>query len=132
MEKKSGTPAPPLEAGLLTAMRAVDNQVARAMQRTPEELSKHGVQKWEPYQQRIETITSFILDSVGAQQVELDSLLVLSQAFTKALTLLVNDLDEKGLGHVRSEYCRAAFSCIIQDAQRGLDSLSNLPENNLM
>jgi len=130
MDKKSEIP--PLEAGLLTAMRAIDNQIARTMQRTPEELSKHGVQKWEPYQKRIESIASFVLDSIGTRQVDLDSLLVLSQAFTKALTLLVNDLEEKGLGHIRSEYCGAAFASILKDAQRGIESVSSLPENNLM
>ncbi len=129
MEKKS---APPLEAGLLTAMRAVDNQVARAMQRTSEELSKHGVRKWEPFQQRIESVASFILDTIGARQTELDSLLVLSQAFTKALSLFVNDLGGEGLGQVRSEYCSTAFSSIIQDARRGLESLGDSAHENLM
>jgi len=38
--------APPLEQGLLTAMKAIDNQIAREMQRSPAEREAPGMQKW--------------------------------------------------------------------------------------
>lgn len=118
---------PPLEAGLLTAMRAIDNQIARAMQRSPEQLEAHGVQKWEPYQQRIESISSFIMTSLGKRHVELDSLLVLSQAFSKSLALIVEDLGEEGLGKVRALYCREALAAIERDASSSSALLAGTP-----
>ncbi|MCB0359421.1 MAG: hypothetical protein KDD44_07285, partial [Bdellovibrionales bacterium] len=68
----------PLVRGLRMAMQALDRQVARAMQRDPAERDVHGVQKWEPLQERIERVSSFLLNSLGEQEIQLDSLLVLA------------------------------------------------------
>jgi hypothetical protein len=113
-----------LEDGLTQAMKAIDNQIARAMQRTPAEREAQGVQKWEPYATRVEGIASFLLEEVGDNQVGLDSLIVCAQAFTKALQLLVDDLGEDGLGKVRAAYCLDAMNKISRDAQRVTDALS--------
>jgi len=113
-----------LEDGLAQAMKAIDNQIARAMQRTPAEREAQGVQKWEPYATRVEGIASFLLEEVGDNQVGLDSLIVCAQAFTKALQLLVDDLGEDGLGKVRAAYCLDAMNKISRDAQRVTDALS--------
>ena len=107
---------PPLEDGLLTACRAIDNQIAREMQRNPIEQAQHGVQKWEPYAKRVEVVTGFLLDRIQDKIIDLDSLLVLAQAFTKSIALLTEDLGEKGLGKVRSAYVRESAKNIIRDA----------------
>jgi len=114
---------PPLEAGVLTALRAIDNQVARELQRTPADLTKHGVQKWEPFQKRIESISSFIIECLGERRIELDGILVLAQALTKTLSLLIDDLGEKGLGKVRTGYCVGALENIIAHAERTMRSM---------
>jgi hypothetical protein len=108
----------PLEQGLLNAMKALDNQIAREMQRSPAETDKHGVQKWEPYQKRIESVSAFVMNALGGQEVDLDSLLVLAQAMTKCLQLVVEELGQDGLGQVRSSYCQIAMENISKDAYR--------------
>jgi hypothetical protein len=113
-----------LEEGLLQAMRAIDNQVARAMQRSPAERELHGVQKWEPYASRVEGIAAFLLQEVGDTTIGLDSLVVCAQAFTKALQLVCDDLGEDGLGKLRASYCLDAMGKITRDAQMVIDSLS--------
>jgi hypothetical protein len=113
-----------LEEGLLLAMKAIDNQVARALQRTPSEREDLGVQKWEPYETRIEHVTAFILNELGDNSVSIDSLLVLSQSFTKALRLISEDLGIAGLGNVRSAYCVDAMQKIRRDADKTLGELS--------
>lgn len=118
------SPVGKLEEGLLQAMKALDTQIARAMQRTPAEREVHGVQKWEPYETRVENLTAFVLNELGDNTVSLDSLLVLSQAFTKALRLACDDLGPGGLGAVRSSYCIDALQKIARDASRGLTELS--------
>lgn len=120
---------PPLEGGLLQAMRAIDNQIAREMQRDPKSLEGKGVLKWEPFDKRIEQITAFILDTIGERHIELDSLLVLAQATSKALTLLSSDLESMGLGKVRTAYCLEALRKMMIDierAERGLKDPSDL------
>jgi len=114
-----------LEGSLLQAMKALDTQIAREMQRSPEETDLHGVQKWEPIQKRIENITSLIMNSLGDGSVELDGVLVLAQAFSKALLLIVEDLGEEGLGKVRSGYCLHAAESLSRDSYRMLQSLKN-------
>ena len=124
---------PPLEAGLITAMRALDNQVARQMQRSPDALAVHGVQKWEPYQQRVEQLSSFLLDALANRHVQLDSLLIMAQALSKTLSLFAQDLQEEGLGKVRSLYCRAALEHLREDATRALAALRDeSPDDGLM
>lgn len=117
------TKLPPLEAGLLAAMRAIDNQIAREMQRSPSEVEKHGVTKWEPYRKRMEHIVSFILDSLGDNLVELDSLVVIAEAASKALLMYVEDLESSGLGKVRSSYCLEAMEKIQGDCERAIQIL---------
>ena len=112
-----------LEEGLLQALQALDRQVARELQRSPAELEAHGVLKWEPYQKRIELVCSFILDSLGGREVELDSLIILAQALSKALRLVIDDLGEDGLGQVRSSYCLVALEKIAADAHAGKQAL---------
>ena len=107
-----------LEEGLLQAMKAIDNQVARAMQRTPAERESQGVQKWEAYETRVEQVAAQILNDLGEQEVTLDSVIVLAQAFTKALRLVTHDLGVEGLGSTRSAYCLDAMGKIERDAQR--------------
>jgi hypothetical protein len=107
-----------LEEGLLQAMKAIDNQVARAMQRTPTEREAQGVQKWEAYETRVEHVAAQVLNDLGEQEVALDSVIVLAQAFTKALRLVTHDLGAEGLGTVRAAYCLDAMRKIERDAQR--------------
>jgi len=114
-----------LEEGLLQAMQAIDNQVARAMQRTPAERELHGVQKWEPYSTRIEDISAFLLQEFGDGNVKIDALLVCAQAFTKALQLACDDLREEGLGKVRTSYCLDAADKISRDSQMIAATLSD-------
>jgi hypothetical protein len=114
-----------LELGLIQAMRAIDGQVARAMQRTPTQEAALGVQKWEPYNSRVESIAAFLLQEIGDGNVQLDSLLVCAQAFAKALQLLCSDLGEEGLGKLRTAYCLEAMQKISRDAERVVDALSD-------
>ena len=116
-----------LESGLLQAMKAIDNQIARAMQRSPAEREVHGVQKWEPYATRVESITGFLLEEVGDTNVGIDSLLVCAQAFAKALQLVCDELGPDGLGDVRASYCLDAMRHITRDAQLVIDALSDQP-----
>jgi hypothetical protein len=116
-----------LEQGLLQAMKAIDNQVARAMQRSPAAREVHGVQKWEPYNTRVESVTAFLLEELGDTSITLDSLLVFSQAFTKALQLVVSDLGREGLGEMRASYCLDAMEKVERDAQEVVASLTEMP-----
>ncbi|NDC36853.1 MAG: hypothetical protein EBZ48_02240, partial [Proteobacteria bacterium] len=59
----------PFEENLIKVLSAIDTQIAREMQRTPAEREEHGVQKWEPYQKRVELIVSRVLNSLGDQEV---------------------------------------------------------------
>jgi hypothetical protein len=93
------------------------------MQRTPSEREVLGVQKWEPYETRVEHITAYILNELGDNTIGLDSLLVLAQAFTKALRLAAEDLGPDGLGMVRSSYCVDAMEKVTRDASRVLAEL---------
>ena len=112
-----------LEEGLSQAMHAIDTQVARAMQRSPAEREVMGVQKWEPYDTRVEHLTAYILNELGDNSVGLDSVLVLAQAFTKALRLATEDLGSDGLGAVRTSYCVDAMEKVTRDAGKALAEL---------
>lgn len=128
MSKKPEEKLPPLEQGLLTAMRALDNQVARAMQRSPAEREEHGVQKWEPFDVRIERVCGVVLNALGDEEIQLDSLLIMAQAMAKSLGLLVDDLGHDGLGEVRSTYCAAALEAVSNDVTRALRLLKGTNE----
>ncbi|NMC64383.1 MAG: hypothetical protein GYA55_14560 [SAR324 cluster bacterium] len=117
---KKTSPLPPLEQGLNMAMKALDNQIARMMQRNPNELEKHGAQKWEPFQQKTESLSAFLLEALGNRQVELDSLLVFAQAFSKALAMYAQEMEEEGLGKIRSLYCRSALENIMKNIEHAL------------
>jgi len=119
---------PPLEQALLDAMQALDIQIAREMQRSPAERTEQGVQKWEPINKRVERVTAFVLNALGEQDAQLDSLLVLSQAMAKALRMATEDLGEQGLGKVRTGYCLGAFEAIEKDAYDGQRLLRPEPE----
>ena len=107
-----------LEEGLLQCMRALDKQVSRELQRTPTELETKGTRKWEPLENRVETVAAFLVQSLGEQAIELDSILIMAQALSKTLCLVVEDLGEKGLGKVRTEYCLSAGENIKRDSER--------------
>ena len=118
MGKKKDKKSPPLERGLLDAMRSLDRQIEREMQRSPSERDVHGVQKWEPYRKRIERICTFSLNALGDEEVSLDAILVLAQSYAKTLALVVEDLEEEGLGNIRSSYCLEAARMINHDMRR--------------
>jgi hypothetical protein len=119
-----------LEENLVKVLSAIDTQIAREMQRTPAQREEHGVQKWEPYQKRVELIVSRVLNSLGDQEVTLDGVLVFAQAMSKTLLLAVEDLGADGLGRIRSSYCEAAMQNIAQDVSRGLQMLRQGGELN--
>jgi hypothetical protein len=114
-----------LEEGLLQALKAIDNQIARSMQRSPSEREAQGVMKWEPYSNRVEGITAFLLEEFGDNSINLDSLVVSAQAFVKALQLVCDDLGQEGLGKLRTEYCLDAMRKISRDADKVIDGLSD-------
>jgi hypothetical protein len=121
MAEEKAPPLSPMQEGLLRAMRAIDNQIAREMQRTPTERDEEGVLKWKPFETRVEQITAFVLECLGNEDLELDSLLVLSQALTTALRLVAEDLGSEGLGKVRSSYVERAVSLIAEEMRRAGD-----------
>ncbi len=108
---------------LVKALKGVDTQIAREMQRTPVERELHGVQKWEPMRKRIESISVSLIDNFNDQTVNLEAILVLSSALTKALSLIVQDLGVEGLGKIRVNYCRDLFEQIERDITHAETSL---------
>lgn len=118
MGRSSKESLPRLEEGLLAALSALDHQVQKEVgRRTPAELATQGVQKWEPYAKRVERICSFVLDQLGANEVGLDSILILAQALPKCLQIAAADLGPTGLGDLRSGYALAAAAGISRDAE---------------
>lgn len=113
----------PLEEGLLRALRAIDNQIDREMQRSPAELEKLGVQKWEPFNKRIENISAFLIDRISEQDIQLESLVVAAQAFSKVMKIFAEDLGEAGLGKMRSAYLRWAMENLSRDSYEALRAL---------
>jgi len=119
MTKASAQKLPPLQAGLVTALAAIDNQIARDLQRSPEKLEQAGVQKWAIYERKIEEVTKLLLDELENQTVELDGLIVLLSAMAKSLQLLIEDLGPAGLGNLRTQYCLKVLNDIAEWARRG-------------
>lgn len=119
-----------LEVALITAMQALDNQIARAMNRGPEQREVHGVQKWEPMTQRVEQCCVTIIDAMGDEQIQLDSILVLAQAFSKALYMYIEDLEGQDMGKLRTSYCLSALENILNDVSRGQKLLKGDPGLN--
>ncbi len=120
MTKKATETLPKLESGLLQAMQALDNQIARAMERSPSELEVSGVQKWKPYAERVEAVSTFLLESFGGEEINLDSLLVLSQVFPKVISILSDELGREGLGELRSSYVLSVLEGLEREAGRAI------------
>jgi hypothetical protein len=124
-EQKSKLPV--LEASLIEALKSLDSQIAREMQRDVKQTEKHGVQKWEPFQNRIEKLSSFLLNCLGEQKIDLDGIIVLTQTFSKVLALVTEDLGSDGLGKIRSDYIRSTFENISRDAENSRRTLNDSP-----
>lgn len=105
----------PLEVGLRQALQALDNQIAREMQRSPADRELHGVLKWEPFEARVERVSAYLL-SIFGEDIQLDSLIVLSQALVKSLALVVEDCGREGLGDIRARYIERAAEGLVRDA----------------
>ncbi|HMO17592.1 MAG TPA: hypothetical protein PKA63_05210 [Oligoflexia bacterium] len=115
MEKSNRLPK--LEEGLILALQALDNQVKRALERTPAEREESGVQKWKPHEERIEKVCGFVLDNFG-EEIELDSVLIMSQAFVKVLSIICDELGAHGLGDIRSSYVKETLSRLSIEIER--------------
>ena len=114
---------PGLEQGTLLLMQALDSQIARDLERSPVEREVHGVQKWKPYDERVERLAGFVLEALGDNEVGLDSLLVCARAFAKSLQLAVEELGVEGLGELRTAYCFAALEDLSRTSETGLQAL---------
>ena len=121
-DKKKAVKGITLAQGLIAAMKAIDNQIARKMQRSPAEREEAGVQKWSPYAEKVEQTTALVLDAFGSQDIELDSVLVTSQAMVKALYLIIEEVED--LGKLRTEYCQDALEKIDRDVRQALSNYS--------
>lgn len=108
---------PLLDESLLRALELIDSQISRAMERTPAQREESGVQKWKPLEERVEKLSTLILDNFG-ERVELDSVVVLTQVFTKVLSIICQELGEEGLGTMRSEYVKNTLSLLDIEIQR--------------
>jgi len=112
-----------LEAALMRVVQLLDTQVAREMQRAPIEREQSGVQKWEPYRRRAERISSLLLEGITERKIELDSLLILSEAIPRCLRILAEELGEDGLGKMRSSYVREVFLSLEREIDLGQRAL---------
>ncbi len=126
--KKNKTNLPPLEEGLLRALVALDNQIAREMQRGPSEMEAHGVRKDEPYNKRVESLTAFVLNSLGEGDITLDGVIVLSQVFSKTLQFISEDLGRDGLGKMRTRYFEEAIRQVSEDCRKASEALGGTRE----
>ncbi len=109
---------PILDESLIKALEAIDNQIRRTVDsRTPSDRAVAGVQKWKPYEDRIERLTTLLLDNFGTN-VGLDSILVLSQVMIKSLTIVTEDLGEDGLGKLKSTYVRDTINNLEIELER--------------
>jgi hypothetical protein len=125
MSTKKDEKLPPLQEGLLIAMRALDNQINKAVERrTPAEREVHGVEKWQPLNDRVELVASVLLEAFADGDAGLDALLVLAQAAPKALSMVIDELGLPALGDARANYCRQAMAGIADDARRSMERIS--------
>lgn len=118
----------PLEDGLLSMLKALDSQIARELQRTPQQREEFGVTKWEPMRKRVEIVTSTLVAELGNQSYSLEALCVLAQASAKALVLLAEDLGPDGLGEIRAAYIADTFDKITNDLRRGSKEVNRSAE----
>ncbi len=116
-----------MEDSLIGALKALDNQILRAIQRDPATRAIEGVQKWQPYQDRIESICSLLLNALGEKDIDLDGLIILTQAMSKTLNFVTEDLGPDGLGKLRSAYIKDTFEKLERDAKEVSDKLNDQP-----
>lgn len=121
---------PILEESLLTALKAVDNQIKRAMERSPSEREVHGVQKWKPIEDRVESVCEIIISEYGENH-DLDSLIVFSRAFVKSLVILCEELGLESFGEIRGAYVKDAIAK-IEDELRKLSVILRVNDDLLM
>lgn len=112
-----------LEAALMRVVQLLDTQVAREMQRTPIEREQRGVQKWEPYRSRGEKVSSLLLEGITEGELQLDGLLILSEAIPRCLRILAEELGEDGLGKIRSSYVKEVFVNLEREIHLGQRAL---------
>ncbi len=111
------TKRPLLEESLLSALSAVDKQIARAMERTPSQREVHGVQKWKPLDERVEKLCELLLSEYG-EEYQLDSLLVFARSFVKSLSILCDELGGDSFGEIRSAYIKETLQMLEDDVLR--------------
>ena len=127
---RSNPKIPPLQAGLLAALSALDNQVARDMQRSPQEIEREGVNKWAVYERKIEEVANILLDEFESKNIELDGLLITAAALTKSMQIIVEDLGSDNLGKMRTDYCRKISNSIADTIRRVQAVLNDSHELN--
>ena len=110
---------PLLDESLIRALELIDSQIARAMERTPAEREVSGVQKWKPFEERIERLSGLLLDNFG-ERVQLDSVVVLSQVMVKVLSILCQEMGSDGLGDVRGQYVQEALKLLEIEVERSI------------
>ena len=120
---KNKSELPPLEAGIMQAMKALDRQIARDMLRTPAEVEEKGWSKSEPYLKRVEIIAPLIMNALGDDEITLDSLIIMARSMSKTLQLVIEDLGSNGLGKARSAACDEALRQIINDSDTALRAI---------
>ena len=97
-------------------MQLLDSQVARDLQRRPEEREQHGAfDKNKPISDRVEILVGHFLEQFGSGDIKLDSLLISAESFTTALRIIVEELGKDGLGKKRSEYVENFLSSAQRD-----------------
>ncbi len=106
----------PLEEAILASLQAVDDQIALEHKRQPSEPELRGVDEGEIYRKRVEFIASFLIGAAEADQVGLNSLVVFTQAFAKALAMTVDDRASEGLKDISTSYALLAAKSVEKDA----------------
>ena len=87
---------------LLQLCNAIDQQVARELQRDPVERQEHGVSKQEPYRKRREMLSLSLLEAFSTGAVNIDGMLVVTESLAKTLEVITEELGSEGLGKYRS------------------------------
>jgi hypothetical protein len=73
------------------------------MQKDVKTRDEHGIKKDHIYDQKVEDTSALLLNTLGDKEIDLDSVVVLSQTLVKVLSFVVSDLGKNGLGKVRTE-----------------------------
>lgn len=121
---------PVLEESILSALKSIDNQIARAMERTPAEREVHGVQKWKPYEERVEKLCELLLSEYG-DEYQLDGLIVLVKTFVKSFSILCEELGSDAFGEIRTAYIKETLEKLESDVFRAKSSFGR-DETTLM